>query len=126
MKPLPKSNHLQNLGRFGESLASSFLEQEGYIILVTNFKARYGEIDIIAQDHDVLVFIEVKTRIGEKFGKPEEAVVPRKLHEVIKTSQYYCMLHPELPQTLRIDLVAIALTDNKAVKYLKHIKNITG
>lgn len=123
-QPLPLPNK-HNLGFYGESLAASYLETHGYRILRRNFKARYGEIDIVAVKDNILVFIEVKTRIGEQFGKPEEAITPRKLREVIQTSLYYASLHPELPEALRIDLVAIALTEERTLTYLKHIENIS-
>lgn len=126
MKPLPPPlRQKHNLGYFGETLAASYLTSRGHHIIQRNFKARYGEIDIISTYGDILVFIEVKTRIGEKFGKPEEAITPRKLREVVLTSKYYVLLHPELPEALRIDLIAIALNGDRSVKYLKHIENIT-
>jgi len=122
MKPLP---HRQNLGNYGEILAAEYLTKRGYRLIDRNFKARYGEIDIIAITNDILVFVEVKTRIGNKYGTPEEAVTQRKIHEVIVTAQYFALLHPELPKSHRIDVIAIELFPDKTIKDLRHIENST-
>ena len=114
------------MGFFGENLAASFLRKKGFKILERNFKARYGELDIIALEGDTLVFIEVKTRIGNHFGAPEEAITPWKLRELVKTAQFYSSLHPELPQRLRIDGVGIVLSpETHAMRSLSHTQNIT-
>jgi len=119
------SSHKQSLGKRGEELATGFLQKKGYRILERNFKARYGELDIIALLGTVLVFIEVKARMGSSFGKPEEAVTPWKLREVTKTAQFYKSLHPELPDSLRIDVIGIELDGDYAPKYFNHIQNVT-
>lgn len=115
-----------NLGRHGENLAVDYLRSQGYKILERNFKARYVEIDIIAQDKDVLVFVEVKTRFSEKYGTPEEAITPWKLKTLKKAAEYYKLLHPELSEALRIDVVAIELGPDRSVKRLNLIKNATS
>ena len=114
----------QNLGLIGEKLAVRLLQKKGYKILEKNFRCKLGEIDIIALEEDTLVFVEVKTRWSKSFGEPEEAVTPRKIHSIIKTGQYYKLLHPELPEALRIDVVAVDLTESAGKVRL--IKNITG
>ena len=126
MKKINQARHKQNLGKYGESLAASFLGKKGYHIIEQNFKARYGEIDIIAKKGETLVFIEVKTRIGKRFGTPQESITPKKIRELIKTAEYYCLLHPHLPKQLRIDVVALKLTPEKSVETMEHIQNVTG
>ena len=116
----------QVLGKKGEDLAARYLTSLGFRIIARNFKARYGEIDLIAIDGQTLVFVEVKTRVGESFGKPEEAVTFRKLAEVVKTAQYYKSLHPELPEALRIDVVAIESDINHQLTSLRHLKSVTS
>lgn len=113
-------------GKEGEKLAASYLKSQGYRIIERNFKKRYGEIDIIAQEEETLVFIEVKTRWSRRFGRPEEAVTPWKLKSVIKTAQYYKMLHPELPDLMRIDVVAIDFCAKGKEERVRLIKNVTG
>ena len=120
---LSKSRQL--LGSKGELFACAYLQKKGYRILDRNFKARYGELDIVTLDGDTLVFVEVKTRIGRVFGLPEEAVTPRKLREVIKTSQYYISVHQGLPANLRIDVIGIEVDESGKIVYFNHIPNVT-
>ena len=114
----------QSLGKLGEKIAANYLLKNGYKILERNFKARYGEIDIVARDRNILVFVEVKTRNDDQFGTPEEAVTRKKLREVIKTAQFYKLSHTNEPDELRIDVIAIQLTGSKTT-YFKHIQNVT-
>lgn len=113
-----------NLGQYGENLAIRFLSKQGYRILERNFRAKYCEIDIIAQEEDVLVFVEVKTRISKDYGLPEEAVTSRKLRHLKRAAKYFKLLHPELPEALRIDVVAVELDCQKRVKRIELIKNV--
>lgn len=116
----------QDLGRKGEELAVAYLKSKGFRIIARNFRSKVGEIDIIACEKDTLVFIEVKTRWSIKFGLPEEAVTPWKLRSIVKTSQYFKMLHPELPESLRVDVVAISLLPSGELEEIRLIKNVTG
>lgn len=101
------------IGKKGEEIATKYLKRQGYEILERNFRSkRWGEIDIVAIKDDVLVFVEVKTRVGSKYGEPVEAVTPFKLRALKRTGQYYKMEHPDLPEALRIDVVAIVLDKN--------------
>jgi len=112
----------RNLGLVGESLAVKFLHQKGYKIIEKNFRSKFGEIDIVAQDGDTLVFIEVKTRWTREYGPPEEAVTPRKIRSIVKTGQYYKLLHPQQPEALRIDVVTIDFFKNKGeVRLIKNV-----
>jgi putative endonuclease len=117
--------HKQALGKHGEDLAVSYLQKHGYNIIERNFKARYGELDIICTKNNTLIFVEVKTRIGEKYGKPEESVTPWKLREVVKTAEYYTITHDHLPEALRIDVIAIQLDDQNVVSSFRHIQSVT-
>lgn len=121
-----KNPRNKNIGFFGEELASKYLLSRKFKILERNFAKRYGEIDIVGLDGDTLVFVEVKTRLGNRFGTPEESITPWKLRSLIKSSQYYKLLHPDLPDSLRIDLVAVALASESEVASINWYKNITG
>lgn len=113
-------------GKYGEEKALAFLLNNGYTILEQNFQKGYGEIDIIALDGNVLVFVEVKSRWSDEFGRPEEAITPWKIRALVRSANYYKMLHPELPDLLRIDVVAIEINQDKTIKRIELIKNITG
>lgn len=116
----------KDLGQLGEELAARELKKNKYKILKRNFRSKFGEIDIIALDGDFLVFVEVKTRWSEKFGSPEEAITSWKIRRMIKSAQYFKMLHPELPEAMRLDAVAVDLTPPGKMKEIRIIKNISG
>lgn len=123
--PKSKQTSRQKLGSHGEDIACEYLIKHGYKIIERNFKKTYGELDIISLYKDILVFIEVKTRIGRRYGMPEESVTPRKLHEVKQTALYYKLLHPELSENLRIDVIGMELDEEKRLVYFNHIQNVT-
>lgn len=110
----------------GEQLATDYLLKKGYKILERNFRKNYGEIDIIALDGDILVFIEVKTRRSAYYGTPFEAITPWKLRSLIKTAQYYKLINPKLPERMRIDALAVTLTFTDSIENIEHIENISG
>ncbi len=111
----------KHFGDLGEDFATDLLKSKGYKIIDRNFRTKFGEIDIIALDGDVLVFVEVKTRHSRKYGKPEEAVTPRKIFRIRKAGEYYLLTHKNMPKKLRIDVVAIE-AEGKTVTSAKIIK----
>lgn len=113
----------QLIGKKGEERAQKYLQELGYRILDKNFRSRFGEIDLIALDSSTLVFIEVKTRTTLLFGHPSEAIQTKKLKKLLKTSQYYQILHRNLPALIRFDAVEIIYSYNNVT--INHIKNIT-
>ena len=119
---MPKST--LSPGRAGEEAALQILQMRGYKILDRNFRSRYGEIDIVAQDGNILVFVEVKTRWSRKYGYPEEAVTPRKLQSIIRTGEYYKVTHSDTPDLIRVDVVALEV-DRGRVSKVRLIKNVT-
>jgi putative endonuclease len=110
--------------RFGEKIASQYLTKKGYKIIDRNFRKGYGEIDIVAIFQGTLVFVEVKTRTTSLFGGAIEAISHGKLKKLIRTCEYYKLLHPKLPQSLRIDAILIDL-ENNVVKNIEHVENIS-
>ena len=112
-KQSPKNGSVrQQLGALGERLAAERLIRDGYWILEHNFRSRYGEIDIIAEHEQDIVFIEVKTRRGTAYGLPEEAVNQRKLRRMVRAMNYYLSTHEQQysERSWRIDVVAIQLS----------------
>ena len=116
--------------KLGEDIACEYLKKIGFKIIERNFRKGYGEIDIIAieqtKDGKILVFVEVKTRTSNYFGTPLEAITYWKLKEIIKTAQFYKLIHPNLPDSLRIDAVAVKLLHTNEVQSVELTKNITG
>ncbi len=119
-------NHQQTTGKLGEDIALNYLSQKGYRLITSNFHSRFGEIDLILKDKGTLVFVEVKARYDTSYGTPQEAVTPWKIKKIIKTAQYFSLLHPELPKALRIDVIALQLSPSGEVASLEHLENITG
>ena len=101
------SSPRQNLGRLGERLASDALEARGYRIIERNFRCRSGEIDLVAEEGQDLVFVEVKTRRGTAFGLPEEAVNNRKALKLQEVACSYLDQHNLPDCSWRIDVVAV-------------------
>lgn len=116
----------QFLGSLGEDAAVSHLLSLGYTIIQRNFRKPQGDIDIVALDGDTLVFVEVKTRRSSAYGSAEEAITPWKLRSLIRSAYYYKNKHPHLPDSLRIDVVSVAVSDIDQVEKISVYQNITG
>lgn len=97
-----------DLGDTGEDLAQGYLVQKGYNILERNWRYSKGEIDLIAMDQEVLVFIEVKTRSGIGFGRPEEFVTDLKTDIISKTAAAY-MSKIGHEWSIRFDVIGIVI-----------------
>ena len=109
------------LGLKGESLAVRFLKSEGYKILSKNFRTPVGEIDIIAQDGETVVFIEVKARTNDSFGYPFESVHKKKRKKLRDLALLYLKKQgKELP--VRFDVLSIMFTENGR-REIQHIKD---
>ena len=102
----------RELGRRYELFAADYLKKQGYRIVELNFCCRQGEVDIIARDKDVLVFIEVKYRRNLGRGAPEEAVTPAKQRKICRTAEYYCLRYGYGEETpCRFDVIGILGTE---------------
>lgn len=95
------------MGRWGENVAAQFFIQRGFSILAHNVRTPHGEIDIIAQQGSLIVFVEVKTRSSTAFGHPETSITPRKQAHMLAAAQFYLQTHPELSGDWRVDVIAI-------------------
>ncbi len=110
-------------GDRGEELALEFLKKKGYKLRETNYRCRYGEIDIVAEKKKVLAFVEVRTRTGNAFGTPEESVTQTKKEKIIASAMNYLSSHENLPEQWRIDFVAVELDKNGVATRLEIIEN---
>ena len=75
------------IGSYGERVAAAFVRRNGYRVLTRNFTSERGEIDLVCRDGDTLVFVEVRSRTGEQFGRPAESIDARKVEAVRATAQ---------------------------------------
>ena len=103
---MAKSQHCA-LGKTGEDLACEELRRRGYAILDRRYRTRGGELDIVARDGTTLVFIEVKTRISQRFGSPLEAITPAKCRQVAAMAADYLVRRRPAVRACRFDVVAV-------------------
>ena len=107
-------------GRFGEDLACRFLIKKGYNIIERNWRSRYGEIDIIAEKDDNLVFAEVKLRKNKDFALPSEYVDSRKIRKISMTAGVYLSERDFGNKTIRFDIIEIV---NSSPPLIRHMEN---
>jgi putative endonuclease len=100
-------NLRQLLGQKGEKQAARYLKQKGYKVVTANYRCKYGEIDLIARDSDILIFIEVKTRTSTDFGGPAAAVDYRKQQQISKVAHHYLITHHNDDVNARFDVISI-------------------
>lgn len=118
--------HNKTLGKIGEDMAKDFLQDKGYKIVEQNFQNKWGEIDLVCEKDYRLVFVEVKTRIGEQFGLPEDAINKNKINKLIKNSQAYMVYKVKNADlSYRIDAVCLVLDEQHKLKRINHYENIT-
>lgn len=117
------NNHLRT-GQTGENIAREYLENKGYKFIDQNYKNKWGEIDLICEKDKIIVFVEVKTRTGDRFGSPESAINNKKIQKLIKNSVAY-MKFKKIDKSYRIDAISIVLEGSGKVQKMNHYENIT-
>ena len=118
---------LRKLGEAGEYLAQNFLKQHNHTVIATNYRSRFGEIDIIAKEGDCYVFVEVKTRSSKRFGSPLEAVIYRKRQRILMTALHWIgtqNLGAEEP-AYRFDVLGIVMGSD-GLATITHDKGVFG
>jgi putative endonuclease len=121
---LPDAPHLA-LGRAGEELAANYLRNNGHKILYRNFRAPHGgEVDIVCRDkrHNELVFVEVKTRSSENFGRPLDAVDPQKRRLILRGGMTWLKMLDMPDVVFRFDVVEVVMPQ----AIIRHIENAFG
>jgi len=115
-------------GKLGEELAAQELVKNGYQIQEKNFRTRFGEIDLVCTKNQSLIFVEVKLKIGEDFGSPEEMVNKHKLFQIQNMAQIYLQKNPFITKSYprhQIDAVCIVLNSDHSIKRISHWENLT-
>lgn len=120
--PTPRARR----GAAAEAFVAGRLERAGYRIIDRNWRARTGELDVIALQGELLIFIEVRSRRGEAMGTADESVDARKLQRLMSTALSWLDAHPEHAERLwRVDLIAVTLDDRGALAAYNHYENLT-
>jgi putative endonuclease len=117
------------VGKQGENIAREYLVKKGYTLVQANFHNRYGEIDLIMVKDSSLIFVEVKLKIGEQFGSPEEMINSKKIWQVKKTAEAFLQQNQRLAQKYpeyQVDAVCIVLDENQEIERINHWENIEG
>lgn len=114
------------VGRSGEAFAEQHLKGLRYRLVARNWRVRGGEIDIIAVDGDVLVFVEVRARARHGPVIAEATVDERKLTRIMLAADAYLQRHDEFRDHVwRVDLIAIAFDVDGSVAWFRHYQNLT-
>jgi putative endonuclease len=103
----------KSLGQEGERIAERYLKGKGYKIVDCNFHTRWGELDIVARDKDVVVFVEVKARSDADFARPEESVTPTKQEHLKRAAELWLLENykGELP-ACRFDVISVVFDED--------------
>jgi putative endonuclease len=117
-------NYRTSLGKLGEDLAADWLKKRGYMIVARNIKLSYQELDIVARQGDILVFIEVKTRTINSAEKAEEAMNYYKTQKLKRAISLFLRQAKLKYKDLRLDLIAVKIDKARRQAKLKHYKNV--
>ena len=120
MNKLPKRR--KELGAWGEDLACQYLKENGINIIDKNVHTPYGEIDLVGELNESILFIEVKTRRNCTYGFPEGSINQRKAEHMVNSALAFMQKRANALQPWRIDVVAILINKNKSVN-IKWFKN---
>jgi putative endonuclease len=108
-----------NTGREAEMLACDYLQARGMTVVARNYRSRFGEIDLIMDDRDCLIFVEVRYRRQARYGSGAESVDPRKQARIVACARHYLLCHPRAAQRpCRFDVVAIGGGAKPAIEWI--------
>jgi putative endonuclease len=122
-KKKPEPEHLKT-GKWGEKMAARFLRKAGYRIVARRVRIDRDEIDLIAKKRNLLVFVEVKTRGSEKYGRPVSAIHQRKRLALQRSAIRYLKKLKKTPDYIRIDGVEVIGTRGDKTPTIRHLENI--
>ncbi len=112
----------KTIGDKGENIAENYLKKKGYKIIERNFKTRSLEIDIITEKENFLVFVEVRSKLNNNFGAPEETINFKKSRKLKNNAKKY-VNYKKYDGLYRIDVICIIFENENKIK-LNHYKNI--
>lgn len=116
-----------NKGKEGEEIARNYLINKGFNLIESNYSNNLGEIDLIMSDKDWLVFVEVKLKIGNRFGQPEEMINKNKLSQIKRVAELFLVSESQIAQKFvryRVDAVCIELNEDKAINRINYYDNL--
>lgn len=111
------------VGRYGENVAAAYLLEAGWQVVDRNWRGTAGELDIVALQGDELVVVEVKTRSGDGFGHPAEAVTATKLARLRRLAGQWLAEHDLHPRSVRVDVIAVR-TARRGAASVEHLTGV--
>jgi putative endonuclease len=122
---MPAKKPKDALGPAGERHARIALEARGYQFITSNWHCAAGELDLVMRDGDDLVFVEVKTRRGQRAGRADDAITPAKARRMLAAAEWFVGYHPEHHDCIwRCDLVAISIDERTGTASANHYINV--
>ncbi len=117
----------KTLGDQGEKYAASYLKRRGYRILERNYRTKRGEVDLVVQEGDTLVFVEVKTRRNAEYGSPQVAVNSQKQKQISHAAISYLQSHRCFDKPCRFDVIGIIWSDTDVkIEHIQNAFELTG
>ncbi len=111
-------------GQSGESHARAWLEGHGYTCVATNWHCPDGELDLVMRTGNELVFVEVKTRVGDRFGRAADAVSESKRQKILDAAEWFVADHPQYHDMIwRGDIVAVTIHPATGIAQVEHLVN---
>ena len=111
------------LGCWGEAIATDYLRRKGYFIVEYDWKSGHRDIDIVAKDADVVVFVEVKTRRNRLYAEPSDAIDYRKMQNLKRAINHY-VKYRHLDNEIRFDIISIVGTPETEETEIEHIIDV--
>jgi putative endonuclease len=111
------------LGWWGEARAARFLQARGWVVLARNYRFGRREVDLVVRRGPLLAFVEVKTRAGEGYGPPQEAITARKRREIETVARHYLARHGLQDAEVRFDAVAITVVREEGRVEIEHLED---
>jgi putative endonuclease len=109
------------VGAYGERMAEQHLREQGLVVLARNWRCAEGEVDLILRDGDDVVFCEVKTRRGDRYGTPAEAIRPAKVRRLRRLAARWLAETSVRPHEIRFDVVAV-LPQPRGATVVEHVR----
>ncbi len=119
----PPSTGRAAIGIRAEDLASALLEARGYRIIERNWRRPEGELDLVADDRGILVFVEVRSRTGEERGHPLETVNARKRARVVRAARLYLEAAQPTATAFRFDVVGVTFASDGGQPAITHVED---
>jgi len=122
---MKKENY--NKGKIGETIAREYLEAKGFNIIDQNYSNDLGEIDLIAIEGNFIVFVEVKMKIGDKFGTPEDMITKGKIWQIRRVAEIWLLQNEKIKRKFpqqRIDAVCMIFDEDIKMISLKYYDNV--